>query len=406
MVDFSKKYDVVAVGAGTAGIAAALAAARHGKKVALIERQTIIGGLATSGLIFVYLPLCDGHGKQVTFGIAEELLRASIDYGPFGFAERWGGKPGLGRTRERFCCQFSPAGFTLTLDKKLAEAGVDLWLDTLVCASNVNADGHVESIEVENISGRGRIAAGCFVDASGDAIVVRRAGGEVATEKNYITPWFIEAKNDPPEAYKIRDFIHMMALNSWKDEFLSGDALDGRAVTDFTRFAWNSIRKYYDENYTSGKYTRQELFPLHLPAMPQFRKIAAAKGVRTIGDGEEWKHFDDSVSVYADWRKSGYVWETPYGILVPEKTRGVLTAGRCISTVGDAWETFRVIPSAVMTGEIAGTAASLSIDAGCDPVDLRLDVLRSELRKNGFKFHFEELGIDKENEMAGSNQEA
>jgi NADPH-dependent 2,4-dienoyl-CoA reductase/sulfur reductase-like enzyme len=72
---FEKKYDVVVAGAGVAGVAAALAAARRGHSVALIEKQTIIGGLATSGLIFVYLPLCDGNGRQVTFGISEELLK-------------------------------------------------------------------------------------------------------------------------------------------------------------------------------------------------------------------------------------------------------------------------------------------------------------------------------------------
>ena len=62
-MDFSKKYDIAVAGAGIAGCAAALAAARRGCRVALIEKQALIGGLATSGLIFVYLPLCEGHGR-------------------------------------------------------------------------------------------------------------------------------------------------------------------------------------------------------------------------------------------------------------------------------------------------------------------------------------------------------
>ena len=82
------KYDVVVTGAGIAGIAAAVAAARKGMKTALIEKQTLIGGLATSGLILVYLPLCDGFGTQVTFGIAEELLKRSLNYGPFELPEK------------------------------------------------------------------------------------------------------------------------------------------------------------------------------------------------------------------------------------------------------------------------------------------------------------------------------
>ena len=67
----SKKYDVIVIGGGVAGVSAALAASRQQKNVALIEKQCFLGGLATSGLITIYLPLCDGKGHQVSFGIAE-----------------------------------------------------------------------------------------------------------------------------------------------------------------------------------------------------------------------------------------------------------------------------------------------------------------------------------------------
>ena len=76
-----KKYDVAVCGGGFAGISAALAAAREGKKVILFEKQYMLGGLGTAGLVTVYLPLCDGFGHQVSFGIAEELLKLSITYG-------------------------------------------------------------------------------------------------------------------------------------------------------------------------------------------------------------------------------------------------------------------------------------------------------------------------------------
>ena len=174
-MDFHRNYDVVVAGAGIAGVSASLAAARQGRSVALIEKQTLIGGLATSGLIYVYLPLCDGNGRQVTFGIAEELLRYSLKYGPFDLSERWGGTPGAGF--DRFMCHFAPAGLTIAMDGALREAGVDLWLETLVCAVD-SCDGKVTAIEVENVSGRGRIGATCLVDATGDAGIVRRAGGE------------------------------------------------------------------------------------------------------------------------------------------------------------------------------------------------------------------------------------
>ena len=73
--------DVLVCGGGFAGISAALAAARQGSKVILLEKQFILGGLGTAGLVTVYLPLCDGYGRQVSFGIAEELLRLSVSMG-------------------------------------------------------------------------------------------------------------------------------------------------------------------------------------------------------------------------------------------------------------------------------------------------------------------------------------
>jgi len=74
-------YDVIVAGGGIAGIAAALAAARAGKRVLLLERMFALGGLATLGLVTIYLPLCDGKGHQLSFGLAEELLKLSIREG-------------------------------------------------------------------------------------------------------------------------------------------------------------------------------------------------------------------------------------------------------------------------------------------------------------------------------------
>ena len=76
-------YDVAVCGGGIAGISAALAAARRGASVLLVETSYILGGLATSGLVTEYLPLCNGLGRQVSFGICEELIRLSAKHGLF-----------------------------------------------------------------------------------------------------------------------------------------------------------------------------------------------------------------------------------------------------------------------------------------------------------------------------------
>ena len=71
-------YDVCVVGGGVAGAAAALAAARRGVRTCLIEKEYALGGLATLGLVVIYLPLCDGRGRQVIGGISEEFLKLSL----------------------------------------------------------------------------------------------------------------------------------------------------------------------------------------------------------------------------------------------------------------------------------------------------------------------------------------
>ena len=71
------KYDVIVVGGGIAGVAAAVSAVRNGTSVFLIEKSVNLGGLATGGLISWYEPLCDGKGKQMVTGMAEELIKLS-----------------------------------------------------------------------------------------------------------------------------------------------------------------------------------------------------------------------------------------------------------------------------------------------------------------------------------------
>ena len=75
------KYDIAVAGGGVAGIAAAVEAARDGKKVVLIEKSTQLGGLATIGLINLFVPMCNGRGVQIIKGMADEFLRLSIKYG-------------------------------------------------------------------------------------------------------------------------------------------------------------------------------------------------------------------------------------------------------------------------------------------------------------------------------------
>ncbi|MBE6384411.1 MAG: FAD-dependent oxidoreductase [Lentisphaerae bacterium] len=390
----SLKFDVVIAGAGIAGISAAVAAARLGMKTALVEKQTLIGGLATSGLILVYLPLCDGKGTQVTFGIAEELLLRSLNYGPFELPEQWGGPKGYNPEEKRFKCYFNPAGFILELDKFLLEAGVELFLDTMIVAAETDETQRLRKVQAANSSGIFDIEGNCFIDTTGDASLIRRAGGAYETGINYISPWWMENAPGAAERYHFINDLHIQPTGPIVNYPQIDKPESGKSATHFTRSAWQIIREHYDKKYSGDPDGRHKHFPIHLPAMPQFRKIACAKTLFMLDDDMYGRHFEDSIGLYADWRKCGFVWETPYRSLLPETINGVLAAGRCMGARGDAWETFRVIPAAAMTGEAAGAAAALSVQNNCDPKDLNIEDLRAHLRENHFRFHLEECGLE------------
>lgn len=382
-------YDVVVCGAGVAGIAAAVSAARQGAKTALIEKQCLLGGLATSGLIYIYLPLCDGYGNQMIRGISEEMLKRCVDYGPFDVPEQWGGpkggNPGCVEAKNgRYACCFSPAGFSLTLDKMLAEAGVDLWLDTVMIEVGKNGNA-VSSVTVFNASGKVEIAGKCFVDATGGAYAVQLAGGKIHRTENRITPWVMEMAEDSSFFHFTGD-LHIQG--AWKS-FAGGslessagapvcaDCSSGKAVTDFVRQAWQLMRTRYDAE--TDPEAKRKTYPVHLPAMPQLRKIGCIDALKILKDEDHDRRFEDSIGLVGDWRKPAPVWDTPYRALVPRDIDNILAAGRCIGTLEDAWEVYRVIPVAAMTGEAAGVAAALCAGHGLLPANLPYDLLKKQL---------------------------
>ena len=155
-------------------------------------------------------------------------------------------------------------------------------------------------------------------------------------------------------------------------------------MQEFIRRQYKVIRDYYDAMTPEQ---RKEIYPVHLPMMPQTRKIARIDAFAEITTGQAGVRFADSIGVAADWRKKAPAWETPYGALLSRQVKGALAAGRCINSSGDAWEIFRVIPAAAMTGEAAGVAAAMASEQNTDPADLSVESLQQELVKTGGIMH-------------------
>ena len=108
-------YDIIVAGGGVAGVAAALAAGRRGKNVLLLEKQCWLGGLATNGLINFWVPLCNGRGKWIIRGMAEEFLNQSFRYGFDTLPPEWKNGEPASPTNTRLCSWYSSGIFALTL---------------------------------------------------------------------------------------------------------------------------------------------------------------------------------------------------------------------------------------------------------------------------------------------------
>ena len=167
----SSTCDVLVCGGGIAGISAALAAARCGKRVTLLEKGYMLGGLATAGLVTIYLPLCDGVGNQVSFGIAEELLRLSISMGAEAmYPENWlDSEDKAGRTDKdkRFEVRYNAQIFAILAEQLLMKEGVEILYGTYAVAVD-KKDDKIHAVVVENKSGRQAIKTTSVVDATGD----------------------------------------------------------------------------------------------------------------------------------------------------------------------------------------------------------------------------------------------
>ena len=398
-------YDIAVIGGGVAGVAAAVQAARCGMKTVLVERTALVGGLATGGLINVFLPLCDGNGHQVTFGIAEEMLRKSIVYGPGEIPPNWK-KERNGMERKRFIAVFSPASFVLALDEMLDEAGVDVWLDSLVCDVRIENE-MAARLEIENESGRIELSAKRFIDASGSAVLARRLGQNVVTDDNYFSSWTLEFKSGAPYMNYGPIYGNGVPTGIFSDDDLrsAGTSLaelreakrhgiTGKQVSEYLRVTRRCLRSYYAYAYDSGKSDRNSLYPLKLPIMPQYRKICAIQAAEPMRDGQANRHVPDSVGLVADWRRAGSVWEVPFRSLYSTSgPENLLFAGRSMGAVGDAWEVMRVIPAAAVTGQAAGMAAALALRDRLPLRELSVERLGDELKRRGIPRHLEELGL-------------
>lgn len=383
--------DILICGGGFGGISAALAAARLGKRVTLLEKQYLLGGLGTAGLVTYYLPLCDGMGRQVSFGLAEELLRLSISMGaeaeyPANWLEGTGSR---GPRDPRFRVRYNPWLFAILAEQELRKASVTILYGCY--AVDVEKDGdHISSVIVESISGRQKIEAKTVVDATGDACIAYLAGAPTETYRqgNILAAWYYGLGQDgydlnplgysevPEEDRQDRDAPPLV-----NRRFSGLDCVEVSELMQLSHASTlNDIRKRRKKD--------PQLVPTAIATTPQLRMTRRLRGEYTLEEGDMHREFSDSVGMASDWRRRGPVYEVPFSTLYSTRVKNLILAGRCTSVTDEVWDVMRVIPCCAVTGQAAGTAAALTEDFS----SLDIGKLQAVLTDHNVVLHERDLG--------------
>ena len=391
-------YEVIVAGGGVAGVAAAVSARRMGAKTLLIEKTIGLGGLATTGLIHFFVPMCNGRGVRIIKGMAEELLRLSVRYGFDTIPEPWkNGDPKKGETA-RYITRFSGPLFTLALTEFVLEEGVDLLFDTII--TDVRMEGNIcRGLVVENKSGCEYYGAGMVIDATGDGDVLVRAGVPTVTGKNFHTYQALGADLEScARAVEQRDISRL-----YEYRFSGGNAdlyggnhpadkplRSGTTVKDVTEYVIENQLECLDKIRGDNRFERTILA---LPSMPQFRTTRHIVGEYTLQVEDAWRHFEDSVAAICDFDRRDYLYEVPYRTLYDGNYPNLMTAGRSASAEGYAWDVLRVIPPAILTGQAAGIACAMAQAEGCAVRSVDIRKLQEELARQDVMIHFDDALI-------------
>lgn len=370
------QYEVVVCGGGIAGIAAALAATRSGAKTCLLEREYALGGLATLGLIVIYLPLCDGDGVKMSAGIAEELLKLSIKYGPGKIPEVWAREDSIEAERAgtRYRVQYNAASMMIAAEELLLAENVTIFYGAHISGVECK-DGKITAVVLETKTGKRLINGSSFIDATGDADICWLAGEETVDDPtNRRTGWYF--------SYDGKD----LKLNGLTDPLYT-DILEnsrlycGTTLEDISQHCIDGRKMILEHVQTIKKDSNPNIYPLIIPSIPGFRMTRRLAGTFEFSeDLHERCWFTDAIGMIGNWKHAHLRYSIPYRAIKAVKNSNLFTAGRCCSADKSGWDLTRVIPTCAVTGEAAGTAAAMLAATGKQP---EIAELQRVLRENG-----------------------
>lgn len=404
--------DVLVVGGGSAGLAAAIAASRQGARTILAERYGYLGGLASGGLIVLLLTLDDGAGRQVVAGLCQELVerleaRGACYYPPrqewgdpdprlIAKYQRWGLVWGSAPHRVRYSVAFDPEEFKFVANGWVGEAGVRLMLHQW--ASDLLMEGdRITHVAFTSKAGRQAVATRAVVDATGDGDLFVLAGE--AFEKELVHPWLwfrmsgvkeVEAAQDAGGLF-FRTVRPGQVLMPWGAAGRIDRRIDATLPEDLTHAELECRRMVMEEvdRLRAQVPGFEEAYLTDVALTLGITESRRLQGRYVLARDDLNRPFDDVVAVTGHWTKYDCAYNIPYRSLLPRRTSNLLVAGRCISMDHRVHHATKEIPACFATGEAAGIAAALAARRGVAVGDLDVRELQRELVRVGAW-----LGID------------
>jgi len=376
---------VLVVGGGCAGVMAALAAARMGQKVTLVERYGCFGGLWTAGLVLIVLATDAGTPTGLTKcvrGIGEELLNRLVKI-KGGIINQAPGK------RDPTS---DPEATKYVMAEMLREAGVEILLDSWV-TNAIMTGNSVKGVVFESKAGCLAVKSKVVVDATGDGDVFDAAGAEHVRHLHRIglvhrlgnVDRIDPAKvGDPKKVPKIQPNTPLASVMWVNMQGPQGDCLDIRTLTqtelDGRRAVWERVKAIQQ---TPGY---EQVFLLDTASQLGIRASRTLKGLHesTFAETEADKKYRDVVAVGGGYKFVGdRPCQIPYGALVPVKVDDLVATGRCIAADNLMLNYTRLIGPCLVTGHAAGAAAGLAIECKCRPRDVDVPQLQALLKRQG-----------------------
>jgi len=395
-IDVAGEYDVIIVGGGPAGLAAAIASGRSKAKTLLVEQFGYLGGTATASLMINlngFRNQKEPDSTQTVKGIAQEIVLELHKLDGLGKSPYEQKEYDIEKGELSYSYCVDPEKFKYVTLKMVDDAGVDILFHTYFC--DVIMEGNdLKGIIVENKSGRTALFAKVVVDASGDGDVAARAGAP-----------FWEAG---PDDNAMKDNIMYKISGLGDAKFGScryGDSsvVWGPGGVWCRNDAWEisraevKTRLQVFEHFQGIMEKNPELKGAYVAETPPLIGIRQTRFIEgeyklTADDAITGRRFDHVVSIsscaiisYYGYRRylehEGY--DIPYGCLVPKVVDNLLISGRCISSEQQPYESHRAIIPIMAIGQAAGAAAALSANSNVKPRDLDVPQLQNILMEQG-----------------------